>query len=230
MRELLGIVMTTYNREEVAKQTLLSLKRNLLYDEGRRFWVIADDGSPDGYVDRLKAVLGDDEPVYVTNALRKGVGVSKNLALKLAFEHTPVVFLTEDDWCLTEPVDARVFYDTLVSNPQVGMIRCGYLSTDISAKLVGFNSMTYLQLDQGSGVYVYSGQCSFRSKVWVEKVGYHKEGVSPGEEELEMCQRYNATKNAPLILWPGNMGFHFQCSPFKNIGMDFSLNATQPEG
>jgi len=59
-------------------------------------------------------------------------------------------------------------------------------------------------------------------------VGYHQENVSPGEEELEMCKRFNGTDNAPDILWPGEYCPMLNCSPFKNIGMDFSLNAITP--
>ena len=42
----------------------------------------------------------------------------------------------------------------------------------------------------------------FRHERFYNSVGYHQEGVSPGEEELEMCKRYNDTHNAPEILWP----------------------------
>lgn len=225
--EPLSIIITTYNRLHTATQTLLSLKENLKY--GNRVWIIADDGSPDGYVDQLTSLIDTQERVIVTNANRRGVGVSKNLALKQAFLVSPVVFMTEDDWALVEPLNVDPYVDTLLTQPSVGIIRCGYLSTDMKASFVGYSSMTYLKLEQGSGVYVYSGQCSFRHERFYNSVGYHQEGVSPGEEELEMCKRYNDTHNAPEILWPGNMPFHFQCSPFKNVGMDYSLNSVAPD-
>jgi glycosyltransferase involved in cell wall biosynthesis len=234
MREKLGIIVTTYNRANTAIPTLESLKKNLIYDEGRRFWVIADDGSPEGYVDSLLSVLGTDEEVFVTNSQRRGVGASKNLALKLAFEKTSVVLMSEDDWQLILPYDIRPMADLLVSNPKVGMIRFGYLSSTLSADLVGqddgYGPMCYWRIKQGSGVYCYSGQIALKNKLWFESVGWHKEGISPGEEELEMCIRYNGTPNAPEILWPANVACHFQTGIFINIGMNNSLNGVNPIG
>lgn len=226
MRELVSVIMTTYNRTEIARQTLRYLRQNLQYEN--LAWIIADDGSAEGHIEALLSEL-DGLPVQVTNAQRKGVGKSKNLALELAFKSSPLILLLEDDWLLSEPFNLNVYADTLVSQPTVGMIRFGYLSTELTADFVGYNDMSYWRIRQGSGVYCYSGQISLRHKRWYDKVGYHKEGVTPGEEELEMCIRYNATPDAPYILWPGNVHPHFGCSIFKNIGMGQSLNNILPE-
>jgi len=227
MDEFLTIVMTTYNRPETAIPTLKSLVTNLHYNKRR--WIIADDGSPEDYITALRELIDTGESVEVTNAGRRGVGVSKNLALRLAFQSSPLVFLTEDDWLLEKPLDPTVYMATLMDHPNAGMVRCGYLAYDMGLKMEAYNGMTYLRLMPGSGVYVYSGQCSFRSYNFYKTIGFHAEGISAGEEELNMCYRYNAHPNPPQILWPGDQGLHFQSSYFKNIGFGNSQNAVQPE-
>lgn len=224
METPISICMTTYksseSRGQIAHRTWDSLQRYINYPN--IIWHIADDGSEEGYTDSFEGEY------TVTNALRKGVGYSKNLALRQLFEQTPLVLLLEDDWELQHPLDLSPYVHTLLENESTGMIRMGYLSTDMQADLVGYSGMTYLRLKRGSGVYVYSGQVSLRHRRFYDSVGYHAEGISAGSEELDMCFRYNATEDAPEILWPGNMGFHFQCSPFLNIGMGESLNRIDP--
>ena len=84
--------------------------------------------------------------------------------------------------------------------------------------------------DAGPDQYVYSGQVSLRHKRFYDICGYHPEGVSPGEEELTFCKHFNGVEDAPKILWPATYGTTLNAPfiPFVNIGMDISLNATQP--
>jgi glycosyltransferase involved in cell wall biosynthesis len=232
MREPLGIIVTTYNRPSTAVPTIISLRDNLVYDDGPRFWIIADDGSPTAYIDQLKGLL-PNEQVFVTNANRHGVGASKNIALRQAFISTRLVLLLEDDWCLADKFNITSYADLLIANPRVGVIRLGYLSHGIKADLVGdvegYGPMCYWRIVPNSDQYAYSGQISLRSVNWYNTIGYHQEGVNPGAEELNMCGRYNTSPNPPEILFPANIASHFQCSPFKNIGMNASLNNVQPE-
>ena len=229
MRELLTIVITTYNRLDLAIQTIKALKENLIY-YGPLAYHIADDGSGEDYIARLVDEIGTDYPVTWTDAKRGGVGKSKNIALKMVFEKSPLVLLTEDDWVLRTPqFDVSAYCDTLISNPEVGMIRLGWLATNMATEIIGYNGITYMHLKSDSGFYVYSGQISIRHKRFYDSVGYHAEGINAGKEEEDMCQRYNKTENAPHILWPGNCAFQFQTGPFYNVGMSESLNTVMPE-
>jgi hypothetical protein len=108
----------------------------------------------------------------------------------------------------------------------------GYLSVPTKAgyNLVGYNDMSYIRLlPHPEDMYTYSGQCSFRSyNQFYKVIGWHTEGINAGEEELDMCRRYNALKNPPEILWPGNIPFHFQTGIADNIGMNLSQNSIEP--
>lgn len=227
--KLVYVIMTTYNREKSAKATLKGLVDHLKYPNLK--WIIADDGSGWDYQLSLRDYLSShtDDEIHITNANRKGVGCSKNLALRKAFAETPYVFLLEDDWVLDSDLDLVPHVKAMEENTDVGMIRFGYLSTGLSMEYVGRSGVGYLKLIRNSFPYVYSGQVSLRKKSWYDAHGFHKEGVSPGEEELDFCFRFNAGDPSwPDIFWPANIPVFW--GPFKHMDFGISLNHISPEG
>lgn len=228
------VIMTTYDkgqgiRTQVARKTLEGLFTNLRYPELR--WIVVDDDSPKHTEHISQIIAGHETAVKVLKTdNHAGVGNAKNIALKEAWKESPVVLLLEDDWYLPEPFDPLAHVQTLLDHSDIGMVRLGYIGGDgLEATLFGYNLFrNYWRLKRGSNVYVYSGQISLRHKRFYDIVGYHDEGISPGEEELAMCKRFNGTDNAPDILWPAEYAVLLNSSPFKNIGFDSSLNSVIP--
>jgi len=110
------------------------------------------------------------------------------------------------------------------------MIRFGFLGGELLAKYIDYGSFrSYWWLLPNGGLYTYSGQVSLRKKEFYSAVGMHRTGISPGEEELDMCHRYNNAKNPLKILWPADYGCTLNAGPFKNVGMSMSLNAVEPK-
>ena len=223
------VIVTTYDdgsglRTSLAVQTLLALQQKLIYPNLR--WIIADDGSAQVHLDTLYKIKPEAQ---VTNAARGGVGKSKNLALQEAFKVSPYVLLLEDDWLLKEPLDLAPHIGALERHSDLGMVRMGYLGGTIIADFDGDSLYSFWRLRRGSGVYIYSGQVSIRTEKFYAAVDWHKEGIPAGEEELDMCIRFNAADNAPDIIWPAMFGCMLNTSPFINIGMNASLNAVMPE-
>jgi glycosyltransferase involved in cell wall biosynthesis len=230
MLPIVNIIITTYNRIETLIPTIRGLKKNLIYDNLQ--WIIADDGSNTDYFDLISAEL----PVYTTTqANRRGVGVSKNIALTAAFKISPFVLLLEDDWELVQPLHLDKHVLVLEQQKEVGMIRLGYLGGEMEAVYKDWSGdfTAYWGLKPASGQYVYSGQVSLRHKRFYDVVGYHDEGVGAGAEEEGMCHRYNDLHNqgvkVPWILWPGEYGCVMNAGPFINIGLDKSLNGVIPQ-
>lgn len=231
---LVNIIITTYdkgngNRYGLLYKTIQGLKDNLIYPN--LSWSITDDGSPN-YED-MKNTVGEmlsPTDVVFFNTERKGVGYAKNNALRHAFQSSPMVLLLEDDWYLHQKFDLLRHVQHILDHPEVGMIRFGYIGgTTLEAQYIGYSPFdTYWTLKQGSDVYVYSGQVSLRHKVFYDKVGWHSEGISAGEEELDMCKRYNGTPDAPLIQWAAEYGTTLNAGPFYNIGLGDSTNAEMP--
>jgi glycosyltransferase involved in cell wall biosynthesis len=187
-----SVIMTTYNRTAIAAKTLQSLVDHLLYPDLR--WIIADDGSDEGHLETLLDIVPNAQ---VTQANRGGVGKSKNLALTLAFETSPYVLLTEDDWYLPEPLDLESHVQIMQDHPDVGMIRFGFLGAMPQENFTAIyrdygNFQAYWDLQPATAMYIYSGQISLRSEAFYKMLGMHLEGAQAGIEEEELCRRYNA--------------------------------------
>lgn len=222
-----SIVITTYLRTQEALATIKALQENLYY-VGAWHWVVSDDGSPPEHREAIKEALPPSADIIDVN--RAGVGQSKNAALGVAFNHSPYVLLLEDDWQLVQRLDLHPHVAVLRDNDKVGMVRFGYLGGGMIAQLDDLNGpcTPYWILKHGSGVYIYSGQVSLRHQRFYKATGMHRTGISPGEEELDMCIRFNAVENAPLIVWPACFPTAQGCGPFRHIG-DNSLNSVAVE-
>jgi len=243
MVEPVSVIITTYDNGDVTRLRLCELVLQTLLNKLRYpdiRWIVVDDSNEINF-DRNKQML---EMCFVRNHVdnymfintnRSGVGTAKNTALRYAFELSPYVLLLEDDWLLKEPLELVPYIRVLAEDTSVGMIRLGYLGSEhetLEARyrrgLPDMPWFTFWELKRGSDVYVYSGQVSLRHKRFYDAVGYHKENDTPGEEELDMCKRYNATDNAPVILWPAWMGAPLGTGLFDNIGLGYSTNNVEP--
>lgn len=236
MSELVNIIITTYDSGDGSRtgcfnDTVCALCDKLAYDNIH--YIITDDSTPDIHETHLlfirKYLYDHNIPHTILNTNRRGVGFAKNNALKLAFETSEIVLVTEDDWILQKPLNIYPHIKTLAEHSEVGIIRLGYLGGDMTAQYTSYNNVSYWKLLHKSGFYVYSGQISLRSKRgWYDKVGYHVEGVSAGKEEEELCHRYNDMKDAPIILWPADAGCTMNNSFFSNVGLGTSTNGVPP--
>jgi glycosyltransferase involved in cell wall biosynthesis len=86
-----AIVIVTYNRLAVLKETLARVKE---FTEGSYDLIVADDGSSDGSADYCRE-LG----IRVVTGPNRGIAGNKNRGLYAAMHYTPaeVIFLLEDD-------------------------------------------------------------------------------------------------------------------------------------
>lgn len=229
-----SIIITTYDKGDNARFNLLYKTVQALVDNIKYpnlYWIITDDGSPnhDEMVEKIKSIINSDRLIFF-NTDRKGVGFAKNNALRKAFETSPYVLMLEDDWELKEEFDLLPHVQLMLDHPDIGMIRLGYLGGEMDAHYTDYGFLkTYWTLLPASGFYVYSGQVSLRSKNFYDIVGYHAEGLQAGQEEENMCWRYNDIKNPPKILWYAQYGTTLNSGLFNNIGLGDSVNAVEPE-
>ena len=229
--ERLNVIITTYDSGDGARynklvRTVGALRSNLTC--GDIHYIITDDSTPEVYEYAYNDFgSGWDNTTFI-NTNRKGVGFAKNNALRIAFETSDQVLLTEDDWLLKEPLDIGKHMEVLADNENVGMIRFGFLGGKMGATYTDYGfPKTYWTLHSGSGHYVYSGQVSLRHKRWYDSMGFHDENCQAGEEEDAYCHRFNKFENPPDILWPAEYGSTLNAGAFLNIGMDHSTNAVQ---
>lgn len=217
----LAILLTTYKRTSCAVKTIEALRKNLLW--GNISWWVSDDGSSQEHIDAVMSAIGPTYSRHFFNSLRLGVGRGMNQNLKKIFETIDLVLVMEDDWELSNPLDLRPFVDTLLNHNENGMIRFGYLSTNILGYTVAYEKRLYWRIEYNGETYRFTGHPSLRHKRFHQGYGYYDEGLPPGMTELSMCGKVNQAPG-PNILFPTDCnGFGF----FAHIGSE-SLADMEP--
>ncbi len=192
-------LIITYRRLPLAKATIQGVKENIKYP-GQIGFHIADDGSGQGYVDALRAEIGDDYHVTVTDAARGGVGKNMNLGIKACLERADIWLHLEDDWVLDHPFDLSPAVDTLRSHAEIGMVRLGYLNLGLSGSIYSAGNKLWWRLER-AGSYVVSGHAALRHRRFWKAYGPYKTGLTPGQTELDYVERFKSGKG-PDVLWP----------------------------
>ncbi len=211
-----SIILTTYQRTDVALQTIAAIKKYLEYDL-EPIWLVSDDGSPPEHTQAIREAIGPDATLDMFNANRRGVGVGMNWGLRRSWElGAEYHMILEDDWELLAPLDLATYVNLLRDEEAFGMIRMGYLSYGLQGTLVPRNKKMWWIFNQYPIYqYTYSGHASLRHKRFHDKYGMFAEGLAPGLTELDMCAKVNKRLDGPRIVWQsawGNQG------PFVHIG------------
>lgn len=232
------VVILTYNRYDEIKQTMAALRKHLVYPGSRLHWLIADDASPGDYVARLKRLNDFKGVAWLVNETNAGWGATVNRALNSV--NTPLVFFTEDDYVLTEPLDLCIGAALLMSKPHLGYLH--YYGTagqhvvlhqfeaDVAAYLPGFQDalslpgkLTYLQLDGNSpSPYIYSNRPHLVSQAFHDYYGLYDEGRRLGETEEAYAVRVKGAMQADPTNAPGIAVLPAYITPkFNHIGRSY---------
>lgn len=206
------INLITFNRLEDALQTIRSVKEHLVWPNVG--WHIADDGSPEGYVDQLRAEIGPGYEVTVTNAQpdriangnHQQVGRNMNLGAKEAFRRADLVLWLEDDWELKEDLNLGPFVNLLQERSEIGMVRLGYLHLDLEAEILGAAGNLWWLLKRTGHHYTFAGHPSLRHKRFYDCYGEYDEGLDIGATEDTFCSRFENKVDGPGIVWPAWLG------------------------
>lgn len=237
------LLLLTYEDGErnTAEPVLRAALDNIRYD-GPLTVHIADDGSIEGHVERLRHIAGGYAHVVAvgsTNAGRRGYGHSYNLATQevhLANEGG-IVLALEDDWLLTRPLVLNPLVETLVAShaallaPDIECIRLGYLG--FTQALHGYFAHTpagpMVMLDSASDEpHVFAGHPRLETVRFERAVGPWPEGLPAGATEFAVAHRVEARRD---IAWPLDYGPASQRgdSLFVHIG-GHELGEVEPTG
>lgn len=214
----LAVILLTYDRMEYAEVTLRSTLENLAYS-GQIDVHIADDGSPDGYRERLAEIAagyGRVARVTVSNAERRGYGASYNLATHDVHTDHEIILPLEDDWKLQRPLDIDPMV-RLLGHGDIGCIRLGYIgyTQELRAKFIWRESYQWLELDPDSAEpHVFSGNPRLETVAFERNVGLWPEGLNPGETEFTVAHRRQARLG---VVWPVDL-IHPKGDAFVHIG------------
>lgn len=223
------IILTTYQREELAQRTIESTIQNLKTSLPLQ-WILVDDGSGGGYLDRLinyTESLGG-EVVYTYNSQRKGVGHGMNTAIR-TLEHRfggTQFLMLEDDWELVQEFNLDPSIRLLSENDDIGMVRFGYLSPGLQAQLFVRSDELWWDILPNGYQYRFTGHPSLRHIRFHQQYGFYPEGLAPGATELGMCGLVNAKPNGPKLVLPV---YYQQKWGAYHHGGTHSLASIQPE-
>jgi hypothetical protein len=215
-------LLITYKRTQMAVRTIEGVKKYLCYPSEKLLWHIADDGSPPEHLAAICAALEPTIPT-VSNAERKGVGVSMNRGMATALLRADYILWLEDDWELVSPFDLRPAVDLLANEGGIGMVRLGYISPGISGTLVSGGGHLWWKLAKGE-TYTFTGHASLRHRRFCGAYGPYQEGLTPGETELYYCGTFN-NRQGPTVAVPAYTG---EWGVFGHIGSE-SYKDQRPE-
>lgn len=224
----LTVCLLTYNRKQYAIETLSQLFAHLKTESTDEVNLhIADDGSPDGYLDDLveyaeglSAVGAFNGIITKTNSERGGYGKNWNMATQAIHDNCDYVLPLEDDWRLQKNLILEDFARVFEDNPKVGCIRLGYFSftQPVQCEIISSRNDKFLLLDDKSDEpHIFAGHPRIETVAWEKLVGPWPEGLDPGDTEF-----YVSTKLARKgIVWPWDWSNSYG-SFFAHIGTERS--------
>jgi hypothetical protein len=204
MSEPIVIIFQTYQRTGYALLTIEAAVKHLRYD-GPLLWYVADDGSNEWHPRDVVATLERlGQTIVGFHAVRRGYGGNANVAWEAARQISPLSLWLEDDWQLSEDLDLWPYAALLMSDPNVGMVRLGYLNPGLRGEIISRQDRLWLDFEReptDGNQYVFTGHPSLRHTRYWEAYGEYPTGLIPGDTELAYAYQYRIGAG-PKVVWP----------------------------
>jgi len=234
----IAILVITYDRKDILRQTLEALQEKLHYPDDKLHIIVSDDSTGGRYLSDLKRTKsykswGVGGVEFIETPERSGWGKHVNWALKYIREHyrdVTYVFQIEDDYKLLIDLDLAEGVALLEERPNIGMLRyrgtagthCIYHQFESDMGDYGYPNLTYLQLDNASHtLWVYSNGPHLKRLIadfgqvpaFHDHYGWYAEGLRLGATEENFAHRVKdgmKLGNAPAIaILPDWVNMHF---------------------
>jgi len=220
------ILFLTFQRTEIAIQTLQSLVSNLHYpnlhlhicDDGSKE---TDDGTDRNHVEVLKEYWpGSSYHEMPTPWGEFNMGGNANRGIQLAQDQgIDFYFIVHDDTILLDPLNLEPYVYILEEHQQTGMIRFNYLASGLSGHFIDYQAsklgyeVTFLRLIREWSLYnpwkidayIPAFQPALVHQRFYDSYGLYPEGLYPGLTECGMCGQYNQSplkEDGPQVLIP----------------------------
>lgn len=186
MNEKTVLMMVTYNRLELTKQTINSLYSTVYRDFDL---VIVDNGSSDGTFEYLTGLAKERNNIHLKfNKENKGIAVGRNQGLKMAEELGAEFLSTIDNDVLFPDNWLDKCIDILIANTNYAMIGVSFEPTVYP--IVNLNSYEFERKPKGN----LGTACMVFNKKLLKLVGYFTtEYAAYGEEDADYGMRVRAT-------------------------------------
>lgn len=223
---VVAVGIITYNREQELTRTIASMINWIQYPKDKLIWVLSDDGSPPGMIDRVLNLFPDLFSEVLTHQ-RGGLGVNWNGMIEACQKYADLTLCNQDDWTFTTPLDLRLAVGFMRHNPDYGMLRYHKLTGHVGLPMVmkewdtraawenynhnagGGNEyhpsmLPYMELlypFDGNTYSPYSGGVHLRHRDFTKIYGGYSEGVGFSSAEQEYMYRVNECLRGSL--WVG---------------------------
>lgn len=193
------ILLITYKRLDVARETIRGIKDRIRYPEELLSWHIADDGSGGNHIQELMFEINGR--VSYTNTGGHSVGKSMNMGIAEVLKRADIWLHWEDDWVPNMDIDITNCVQLLQENEKIGMIRLGRLSAGLHGQVIAGADRLWWLLDKSKDEWCWTGHAAVRHRRFHEAYGFYREGLPPGKTELAMLDQFNH-KKGPDVVWP----------------------------
>ncbi len=193
------VVIPTYNRPEILKETIMRLDMHLKF-QGQVRYIIGNDG--DEPIEFDETMLRPGHTINIVASPQKGLGANLNFLLSLV--ETNIVMQLDDDHWLNRPLDVTDYArDLLKKNLNIGWIRLFMGEREDVYKLKSYYRMKsatygpYWILDTESPeLYLASNRPHIkRISFHISNFGWYPENRTLGKTEEAWCHQYKKLRN-----------------------------------
>jgi glycosyltransferase involved in cell wall biosynthesis len=187
-----SVIIPTYNRPWILKQTIQGLKRNLSYSGAVHFWIGAD-GDPS-----VGKMFAGHHDITVIRGPNRGLGANLNRLINSTPDN--YLFQLDDDHLLLKPLSLDRHAIKLRDDETTGWIRLmGVAYHDYIARLEESYWRIYWQSPE---LYIPSNRPHLKHRRFHDHFGLYQEGLKLGETEEAFCQQCKDKKSGPSVLVP----------------------------
>lgn len=181
MNPSIGVILPTYNRAKIVKDTIELLRKNVIFS-GTLIYYVGIAGT-----DETASVLAPYEDVRCLDHRGFGLGANLNNTLEVAFRQHDIVFQMDDDHWLIKPLDLNSHFKALMSDRTLGWIRLmGIGAHGYKAHLL----QQYWRIDWSSPeLYIPSNRPHLKHRRFHSHYGMYSVGMSLGRTEEAFCHQ-----------------------------------------
>lgn len=211
-----SVLIVTYDRPKEIRQTIYALLKHLKYPREKLLWHLADDNSPEQYLDDIKREF---KYLHFTATVtdRKGWGANVNKAQLFCQDKSDFIFLIEDDYVAQRQIDLEQGVALLASEhdrhkPEeatarkpIGLVRydgiqAHWLNLELREAQTGIGAVHYMHILHNSPfLNVYSNRPHLKHRRFHDNYGNYEEGLNLGETESGFAHRVKHSKDRVWI-------------------------------
>ena len=221
---MITVMIITYNRPVEIVRTIQALLDKLVYPRENILWVVADDGSPEGYLQGIQDTFPE---LHIAYSVTKRGGWARNVNRARSICSTKYIFYCEDDYLALREINLENGVALLEAVADLGIVRYdGIMWHDLNLELrwvetEACGQQHYLRIRKDSPyLNVYSNRPHLEHARARTTYGDYETGLRLGLTEERYAYRVKTTPGPDVCLLPNCISL-----PFAHIGKSWQGTA-----